>query len=173
MRSFGAAFSGPHSLNVRRHALPMADLPPGVLATDKVVLFDGECVMCSSGAQALIRVDRRRLFKLGTVQSPEGQRILLWHGLPTKSFETFVLSEGPHLYVRSTAYIRIVARLGFPWNLAAIIWLIPRTLRDWLYDKVAQNRFRIFPKREQCILLTPDHQARLLSTPTKELHSDA
>ncbi len=150
----------------------MTDLPPGVSATDKVVLFDGKCVMCSSGAQALIRFDRRCLFKLGTVQSPEGQRILAWHGLPTESFDTFVLSEGPRLYVRSTAYVRIVVRLQFPWNLASIIWVIPRPLRDWLYDKVAQNRFRFFRKREQCILLTPDHQARLLSTQPKDLHGD-
>jgi predicted DCC family thiol-disulfide oxidoreductase YuxK len=144
------------------------NLPPGVSATDRVVLFDGECVICSAGAQALIRLDRRRLFKLGAVQSPEGQRILAWHGLPTELFDTFVLSEGPHLYVRSTAYVRIVARLGFPWNLAAIIWVIPRPLRDWLYDRVAQNRFRLFGKRERCVVLTPDHKARLLSAPPSE-----
>ncbi|SRR5258706_6640732 len=151
----------------------MTNLPPGVSATDKVVLFDGECIMCSSGAQALIRLDRRRLFKLGTVQSAEGQRILAWYGLPKESFDTFVLSEGSRLYVRSTAYVRIVARLGFPWNLASIIWVIPRPLRDWLYDKVAQNRFRLFGKRERCILLTPDHKARLLSMNARDLNGDA
>ncbi len=147
----------------------MTDLPPGVSATDMVVLFDGECVMCSSGAQALIRFDKRRRFKLGTVQSPEGQRILAWHGLPTESFDTFILSEGPRLYVRSSAYVRIVARLQFPWNLASIIWVIPRPLRDWLYDKIAQNRFRFFPKREQCIVLTQDHKDRLISTSPRNL----
>ena len=141
----------------------MTELPPGVSATDKVVLFDGECVMCSSGAQLLIRIDRQRLFKLGAIQSPEGQRILTWHGLPTESITTFVLTEGPRLYVRSTAYVRIAAQLGFPWNVASIIWIIPRPLRDWLYDKIAQNRFRLFGKREQCIQLNPDHKDRLLS----------
>jgi predicted DCC family thiol-disulfide oxidoreductase YuxK len=140
---------------------------------DRVVLFDGKCVLCSAGAQTLIRLDRRRLFKLGTVQSPEGARILAWHGLPTDSFDTFVLAEGSRLYLRSTAYVRIVARLGFPWNLASIIWIVPRPLRDWLYDKIAGNRYRVFDKREQCILLTPDHEARLLSAQRKELHGNA
>lgn len=141
----------------------MTNLPPGVAGTDKVVLFDGECVMCSSGAQALMRLDRRRRFKLGTVQSPEGKRILAWYGLPTESFDTFVLVEGPRLYVRSAAYVRIVARLDFPWNLASVFWVIPRAVRDWLYDRIAKNRFRLFGKRDQCVVLAPDHQARLLS----------
>jgi predicted DCC family thiol-disulfide oxidoreductase YuxK len=137
-------------------------LPPGIAATDRVVLFDGECVLCSSGAQLLIRADRHRVFKLGTVQSPEGQRILAWHNLPTGSFDTFVLVEGPRIYVRSTAYVRIVSRLAFPWKLGSIMWVIPRPLRDWLYNIIARNRYRWFGKRERCILLTPDHQSRLL-----------
>ncbi len=157
-------------LYVRRHGCVTGtmDLPPGISETDKVVLFDGECVMCSSAAQRLIRLDRGRQFKLGTVQSPEGQRLLKWHGQPTQVFDTFILSEGGRLYVRSTAYVRIAARLGFPWNLAAAIWIFPRPLRDWLYDKIAQNRYRMFGKREQCAALTPDHEARLLSTPPSD-----
>lgn len=151
----------------------MTGLPPGVSAADRVVLFDGECVMCSAGAQALMRLDRRRRFKLGTVQSPEGKRILAWHGLPTESFDTFVLVEGPRLYVRSAAYVRIVARLDFPWNLAAVIWVIPRPARDWLYDTIARNRFRLFGRRDRCIVLTPDHQARLLSKSPVDLHGDS
>jgi predicted DCC family thiol-disulfide oxidoreductase YuxK len=142
--------------------------PPGVNETDKIVLFDGECVMCSSGAQWLIHLDRGRQFKLCALQSPEGQLLLEWYGLPTHSFDTFILSEGGRLYVRSTAYVRIAARLGFPWNLAVIIWVVPRPLRDWLYDKIAQNRYRMFGKREKCIVLTPDYESRLLSIPQRD-----
>ncbi len=153
--------------------LRMTNLPPGILVSDKVVLFDGECVMCSSGAQALMRFDRQRLFKLGTVQSPEGKCILAWHGLPTESFDTFVLAEGPRLYVRSTAYVRIVSQLSFPWNLASVIWIIPRPIRDWLYDRIARNRFRLFGKRDQCIVLTADHQSRLLSSQPNDVRASA
>lgn len=137
-------------------------VPPGLSENDKVVLFDGECVLCSAGAQWLIRIDKSRRFRLGAVQSPEGQALLAWHGLPTQSFDSFVLSEGGRLYLRSTAYVRIVARLGFPWNLAAIVWVIPRPLRDWLYDRVAQGRYRLFGRRDHCVVLTPDHESRLL-----------
>lgn len=77
------------------------------------------------------------------------------------------------MYVSSTVYASVVARLQFPWNLASIIWGIPRPLRGRLYDVIARNRFRFFGKRAQCIVLTPDHQARLLTTAPGELHKNA
>ena len=140
----------------------MAALPPGVGSQDRVVLFDGECVMCSAGAQALIRVDRNAQFKLGTTQSPEGKRLLAWYGLSIESPDTFVLSEGANLYVRSTAYVRILWRLGLPLNvLAALLWLIPRPVRDAIYDWVARNRFRLFGRRSSCVVLSAEHHLHL------------
>jgi predicted DCC family thiol-disulfide oxidoreductase YuxK len=140
-----------------------SDLPPGVSATDKVVLFDGECVLCTGGARLLLHADERGVFKLGTVQSPEGQAILAWHGLPPVAPDTFVLSEGPVLYTRSDAYVRIVSQLPYPWRLGACIRILPRRLRDWVYDKIARNRFRLFGRRDECIVLGPQERTRLLS----------
>lgn len=119
--------------------------------------------MCSAGARLLMQADKHRVFKLGTVQSPEGRAILEWYGLPTENFSSFVLSEGARLYTQSTATVRIASQLGFPWKLAAVLWLIPRPLRDWGYRLVAANRYRLFGQREQCVLLTPDHARRLLT----------
>jgi predicted DCC family thiol-disulfide oxidoreductase YuxK len=137
-------------------------LPPGITPQDKVVLFDGECVLCSSGAQLLMRVDKRRIFKLGTVQSDAGRKIMEWYGLSADAPASFILSEGLDLYVRSTAYVRIVARLGFPWNMAASIWLIPRPIRDRIYDWIAQNRFRLFGRRDSCMMPTEEQRSRFL-----------
>jgi predicted DCC family thiol-disulfide oxidoreductase YuxK len=140
----------------------MVSLPPGVKTEDRVVLFDGECVMCSAGAQALIRADPNAQFKLGTTQSQEGKRLLAWHGLSTNAPDTFVLSEGPHLYVRSTAYVRILWRLSLPLKLlAAILWLVPRPVRDMAYNWVARNRFRLFGKQLSCAVLIPENHAHL------------
>ena len=140
----------------------MASLPPGVRSEDRIVLFDGECVMCSAGAQVLIRADPEAQFKLGTTQSPEGKDLLAWHGLSTDAPDTFVLSEGAHLYVRSTAYVRILWRLGLPLKLlAAFLWLVPRPVRDMAYNWVARNRFRLFGRQSTCAVLTPANHAHL------------
>src|SRR6187200_628624 len=142
----------------------MEHLPPGVSATDRVVLFDGMCVLCNAGARLLVRIDRRRVFTLGTVQSPEGGAVLAWHGLPADSYSSFVLSEGSRLYLRSAAVVRIARRLGFPWNLAAALWIVPRPIRDWAYDLIARNRYRLFGRRDECVVLQPGEGVRLLSS---------
>jgi predicted DCC family thiol-disulfide oxidoreductase YuxK len=140
----------------------ISPLPPGVEANDRVILFDGECVLCSNGAQILIRVDRKVRFKLGTIQSPEGKRLLSWHDLSADSPDTFILSEGSRLYVRSSAYIRILWQLGFPYQfLGAILWLIPKPIRDMAYNWLARNRFRLFGRRTSCMVLTPEQAAHL------------
>jgi len=140
----------------------MSSLPPGVGTNDRIILFDGECVMCSAGAQALIRTDRQAVFKLGTTQSAEGKRLLAWHGLSVEAPDTFVLSEGPRLYGRSTAYVRILWRLGFPYRvLAASLWLVPRPIRDMAYNWVARNRVRHFGRRSSCVVLAPEHAAHM------------
>ncbi|MBE7537615.1 MAG: thiol-disulfide oxidoreductase DCC family protein [Opitutaceae bacterium] len=150
----------------------MEPIPPAVEPGDRVVLFDGHCVMCSAGARALMRADRRALFKLGTTQSPEGGRLLACHGLSAEAPDTFVLSEGSRLYVRSTAYVRILWRLGMPLKLlAAILWLVPRPVRDAGYNWVARNRFRLFGRQSTCPMPTPDNQAHFWMPSTVTGHS--
>jgi predicted DCC family thiol-disulfide oxidoreductase YuxK len=141
-----------------------AGYPPLVGSTDRVVLFDGVCKLCGAWARFLIRYDRHRVFRMASVQSEEGQAILRWFGLPTDHYETMVLVEGDKAHVQSAAFIRVVARLPFPWFVAAAAWLIPYFIRDWLYDRVALNRYRIFGKYQACVLPTPDHAARFLSS---------
>ena len=140
----------------------MAALPPGVGSDDRIVLFDGECVMCSAGARMLIRFDREVRFKLGTIQSPEGKQLLAWHGLPPDAPDTFILSEGAQLYVRSTAYVRILWRLNLLLRIVAIcLWIVPRPLRDMTYNWIARNRFRWFGRQSSCAVISPGHAAHL------------
>lgn len=155
-----------------RYSQHMEQYPPGVSESDRVVLFDGQCVMCSASARFLANIDRRHEFILGTVQSREGRAILLWHDLPTETCSSFVLCEGPKYYLKSSACIRIAKRLRFPWNLGAVIWIIPRPVRDWLYDFVARNRYRFFGRTEQCVVLKSDGGVRLLSPSQQERRRD-
>lgn len=137
-------------------------MPPGMNSGDKVILFDGVCKLCSAWSRFLIRFDREYRFKLATVQSPQGQAILRWFALPTDDYETMLLIEGAALYRKSTAFFRVMARLPFPWPLVAIGWIIPWFMRDWLYDRIALNRYRLFGKYEECVLPNPDHKERFL-----------
>ena len=127
-----------------------------------MVLYDGVCKLCSGWARFVIRFDKGRVFKLATVQSDEGQAILSFFGMPTDSFATMVVVEGPQLFTKSTAFLRVARKLPFPWPLLLVFGVVPRVIRDWLYDRVALNRYRIFGRYDVCLLPTPDHERRFL-----------
>lgn len=137
-------------------------LPPHISADERVVLFDGVCRLCNGWSRFLIRHDRHGVFKLCTVQSPEGQAILAWFGLPTDSFETMLLVEGDTAYRKSDAFLRVVRQLPRPWRYLALLRIMPNGFRDWFYDRIALNRYRLFGRYEQCVLPTADTNRRFI-----------
>lgn len=137
-------------------------LPPNLAAGERVVLFDGVCKLCNGWARLLIRHDRQRQFRLASVQSAQGQALLAWYGLPTDRFDTMALIDEAGLHVRSSALLRILARLPHPWRSLSWLRLIPRPLRDWAYDRIALNRYRLFGRHEVCLLPSADHAERFL-----------
>jgi len=139
------------------------NLPPNIGNTDQVILFDGVCKLCNAWSNFIIKHDHQYVFKLCSVQSIEGQKILQHFGLPTDSFETIIYVEGDTFFKQSDAFFQVVAKLGYPWKAVCLFWLIPKPIRNWLYDRIALNRYRLFGKYDSCLLPTADHEARYLS----------
>jgi predicted DCC family thiol-disulfide oxidoreductase YuxK len=128
-----------------------------------LVLFDGVCNLCNGFVQFVIERDPTARFQFGALQSDAAQRLLAsaaWSSPETP--ETVVLLEDGRVFTRSTAALRIVRRLSFPWPLAYGFILIPRPLRDAIYDSIARRRYRWFGRREQCMMPTPGLQRRFL-----------
>jgi predicted DCC family thiol-disulfide oxidoreductase YuxK len=137
---------------------PAPFLAPG----ETVVLFDGVCKLCNGWAKFLIRHDRHHRVRLATVQSSEGQALLAWAGLPLDAFDTMAVIRDRHYWVRSEAFFEVVAQLPNPWPALQLMRVFPRWLRDWSYDRIALNRYRLFGKHDVCLLPTEDHQRRFL-----------
>jgi predicted DCC family thiol-disulfide oxidoreductase YuxK len=129
-----------------------------------ILLFDGICNLCNGVTQYVIRRDPLPgKFLFATLQSEAGQHLLRRHGLPTDSLDSFVIIENDRAYSRSTAGLRVLRRLGFPWSLLYPLILVPGPMRDLLYDWIARRRYRWFGKRDVCMMPTPDIQQRFLS----------
>ena len=137
-------------------------LAPYLNEGDKVILFDGVCKLCSAWARFLIKYDKKKVFKLATVQSPEGQAILEFYGLPTDTFQTMAFIDGETLYTQSSAFLKVMRLLPFPWPLFSVFTLLPNKVRDWLYDRIALNRYALFGKYDACLIPAADHEARFL-----------
>jgi predicted DCC family thiol-disulfide oxidoreductase YuxK len=137
-------------------------LPPNITRKDRVILFDGVCKLCNAWSNFIIKHDKKHLFKLCSVQSDEGQAILKHFGLATDVYDSMVYVEGDTFYQQSDAFFQVIAKLGYPWKAVLVFRLIPGFIRNWLYDRIAFNRYRLFGKYDYCSLPTPDHEARYL-----------
>ncbi|WP_296207340.1 thiol-disulfide oxidoreductase DCC family protein [Psychrobacter sp. UBA3480] len=138
-------------------------LPPNVGVSDKVILFDGVCKLCNVWSNFILKYDSKQTFKLCSVQSEEGQEILLYFGLPTDAYETMLYVEGNQSFQKSNAFFQVMSKLGYPWKWVCIFKIIPTPIRDWMYDRIALNRYRLFGKYDYCALPLPENEARFLN----------
>jgi predicted DCC family thiol-disulfide oxidoreductase YuxK len=128
-----------------------------------VVLFDGVCNLCNGTVAFAIARDSASRLRFAVCQSEAGQALLRRFGLPLREFESFVLIEGDRAYVKSEAFLRLVTYLRRPWPSLAALRLVPASVRDFVYDRIARNRYRIFGRRTVCMVPTPDIAARFLT----------
>ena len=133
-------------------------------ADDKpIIIFDGFCALCSGWAEFVLRRDRKNRYRLVTAQSGLGRALYAHYGLDPEDYETNILVEDGVAWFKSEGSIRMAVGLGWPWRIAAVLRILPTAFSDWLYDRVARNRLRIFGKRETCYVPTPDDADRFLS----------
>lgn len=127
-----------------------------------MLLFDGVCNLCNASVQWILKRDRKGIFKFAALQSDTGQMLLRQFGFSEKNFETVVLVTDGRIFTRSDAALEIVQRIGGVWSLLAVFKIIPRSIRDTIYDWVARNRYRWFGKKEECMLPRPEWGERFV-----------
>jgi predicted DCC family thiol-disulfide oxidoreductase YuxK len=127
-----------------------------------VVLFDGVCNLCNGFVQFIIPRDPAGHFRFAALSSEAAARVLSNAGHEVPPVDSVVLVEGGGVYVRSTAALRIAKRLRFPWFLAYGLMVVPRVVRDAVYDFVARHRLQWFGRRETCLIPGPGIRERFL-----------
>jgi predicted DCC family thiol-disulfide oxidoreductase YuxK len=127
-----------------------------------VVLFDGVCNLCNGWVRFVLQRDAGRRFRFASLQSAFAGEMLGQHGFPPNYLGAMFLLEDGILYARSDAFLRIARHLGGAWPLVAVFGVVPRTLRDSIYDWVARNRYRWFGKSESCMVPRKEDALRFL-----------
>ena len=128
-----------------------------------IVLFDGVCNLCNSAVHFIIRNDRKNVFMFTSLQSEAGQKLLAQYNFPLDELNSFILIENNKAYTRSTGALKVAKKLNglWPWLYSFII--IPKILRDSIYDMVGNNRYKWFGKKDACMIPTPELKARFLN----------
>ena len=125
-----------------------------------IVLFDGVCNLCNGVVRWLILHDPEARLRFASLQSEAGAELVARHGL--RGVESVVVIEGERAFVRSEAVLRLAHHLGRPWSLVGAAGVLPRPLRDLSYRALARSRYRIFGRREECLVPTAELRARFL-----------
>ena len=126
-----------------------------------IVLFDGVCNFCSDSVNFIIRHDTENRFAFTPLQSEKGIELRAKYGIDD-DIDSIVLIEDDRAFTRSTAALRIAKRLGGVWALGYALIVVPRPVRDYFYELFAKYRYRLFGKKDECMLPTPEVRARFL-----------
>jgi predicted DCC family thiol-disulfide oxidoreductase YuxK len=131
-----------------------------------VLLYDGVCGFCNKTVQMILDRDRRGRMRFAALQSDYGQAIVARHpelqGVDSVVYVEWAADGRESVHVRSEAALKVASYLGGFWKVFLAARLVPRRLRDYLYDLFARNRYRFFGKYDTCMLPPPEVRARFL-----------
>ncbi len=128
----------------------------------KVVVFDGVCNLCNSTVNWIIDHDKKSVFQFASLQSPYGQAVVQKFNVTGAYMDTAILVEDEVAYYRSEAVLRILKHIGGIYGLVYVFILVPRFIRDGVYNFVSHNRYRWFGKQDSCRIPTPELKAKFL-----------
>jgi predicted DCC family thiol-disulfide oxidoreductase YuxK len=129
---------------------------------ERIIVFDGVCVLCSRGLGFVLKHDKQQLYKFAAMQAQAGQALLGAHGLDPRNPSSFLLLEDGVAYAESEAVIRVLGSFGGSWRIAGALRLLPAVVRDSAYRWLARNRYRWFGKLDQCVIPSAATAGRFL-----------
>ena len=128
-----------------------------------VILYDGICNFCNGAVNFLIRQDRKAIFRFAPLQSETGLKLRADYQIHPPALESFALIQNGKVYQKSTAALKVLDQLPWYWKALQVFWMVPKPVRDAMYDFVAKNRYRWFGKKEQCPIPSPEVRGRFLA----------
>jgi len=118
----------------------------------KIILFDGVCNLCNSSVLFVIKRDNNNVFQFASLQSEFGQLMAKKYTIDISEIDSIILLDDDKFYTKSSAVLRISKFLSGAYPLFYMFIVLPKSLRNWVYDFIAKNRYRWFGKRDSCMI---------------------
>lgn len=128
----------------------------------KIILFDGVCNLCNGAVTFIINRDKKDVFKFAALQSEIGRGLTSKFNIDTSKVDSIILIDGDKHYEKSSAALRIAKQLSGAYPLLFGFMILPKFIRNAVYDYIARNRYKWFGKRESCMIPTPELKSRFL-----------
>ncbi len=127
-----------------------------------IVLFDGVCNFCNSSVNFVIQHDRKGYFNFAPLQSTVGWELLNKYKVETSKADSVVVIDDGRVYLRSDGALHVAGKLDKPWFWLGFLIIVPRPIRDFIYRLLAKYRYRLFGKKDVCMIPTPELKQRFL-----------
>jgi predicted DCC family thiol-disulfide oxidoreductase YuxK len=127
-----------------------------------IILFDGVCNLCNRSVQFIIDRDKDKVFSFAPLQSEKAEEILEEYSID-QDLDTLILIKDDEMFTKSSAYVEILKELGTGWKIFSLfLGFFPVFLTDIGYDVVARFRYKVFGKRQKCMVPSEDVKNRFL-----------
>ncbi|SNT24598.1 Predicted thiol-disulfide oxidoreductase YuxK, DCC family [Ekhidna lutea] len=127
-----------------------------------IIFFDGVCNLCNSSVLFVIKRDPKEKFLFASLQSKYAQENLPSTFTGEDSIQSIVLKQRSGIKTKSSAALTIAKNISGGWPIMYAFIIIPKFLRDWVYDIIAKNRYKWFGKKDQCMIPSPELKSRFL-----------
>jgi len=128
----------------------------------QIILFDGVCNFCNFWVNFVLKRDKKDLFRFAALQSEKAKELTSKFKFDTSKLDTFILIAENKLYTKSTAALMICKQLNGLIKFLSPLIILPKFFRDFIYDLIAKNRYKIFGRRESCRIPTVDDKLKFL-----------
>lgn len=139
------------------------------IKTKKIILFDGICALCNNFIVFVAKNDRKDTFRFLPLQNKNINQFIDTEKNNIKNLKSIILIEEGNLKYKSNAAIEILIHLKRIYLLCKVFYIIPKQIRDFIYDLIANNRYKIFGKTENCSILKSKINSEILK---KKIISD-
>ena len=116
-----------------------------------ILYYDGVCILCNKSIRFIINRDKKKYFKIGFLQS-----------IKQNNYDSIILILKGKEYTHSTAIIKSLILLGRGYQFAALLFIFPKSLRDFVYKFIAKNRYKWFGKYDTCPVLPEEWKERII-----------
>jgi predicted DCC family thiol-disulfide oxidoreductase YuxK len=123
-----------------------------VPADKSLLLFDGDCGLCNGLMQFIIKRDKKNKFLFAPLQSAIGQAILKSEGLQINYLNSFIYISEEKRFEKSTATLSLLRDLGGFWEVCYVFIIVPKPIRDWVYDVISKYRRKIIGRHKCCVV---------------------
>ncbi|SRX73767.1 thiol-disulfide oxidoreductase DCC family protein [Aequorivita antarctica] len=128
----------------------------------KIILFDGVCNLCNGAVTYIIKHDKKNVFKFAALQSEIGKQLVAKFNIDTEKVDSIILIDDEKHYEKSSAALHITKNLSGAYPLLFGFMIVPKFIRNAVYDYIARNRYKWFGKKESCMIPTKELKAKFL-----------